>query len=60
MPLRWKSVELPKETAGRFREFCRDNHVTYETSEAGCLIHFEVLVSSEMEATANKFLSERC
>lgn len=53
----WKNVELKKSVSGRFKEYCRDMHLKYETSEAGEYIHFEVLVSDEELSKANEFLS---
>ena len=44
---KWVNCELPKETAGRFKEYCRDMHIRYEASE--CEI-----------AKANAFIDERC
>ena len=54
----WKNVELKKNVAGRFKEYCRDMHLKYETSEAGEYIHFEVLVSAEELRDANEFLDK--
>lgn len=34
------SCELPKETASRFKEYCRDMHIEYEPSECYNNIHF--------------------
>lgn len=56
MSRRWLNIELPRETAKRFRGFLRDIHVNFETSEAGNLIHFEVLVTRTEEREINKFL----
>lgn len=55
---RWRNTELKGNTAiTKFKEWCRDNHINYETSDAGYgYIHFEVLVSETEEAEANKFL----
>lgn len=57
---KWQNVELPKETAGRFKEYLRDMHIPYEASEAYNLIHFEVYVDATEAANANVFLEERC
>lgn len=55
---RWASVQLTKEDAGRFKEYCRDMHLQYETSEADNLIHFEVYVSQLEECYCNDFLGK--
>ena len=52
----YENVELEKSVAGRFKEYCRDMHLTFETSEVGELIHFEVLVNEEEKRKANEFL----
>ena len=53
----YKNVELKKEVAGKFKEYCRDMHLKFETSEVGDCIHFEVLVNDEELRKANDFLS---
>ena len=54
----WKSTELKGNHIGRFREFLRDMHIHFETSDAGCgYTHFEVLVSEEESVKANEFLN---
>ena len=53
----YKNVELKKDIAGRFKEYCRDMHLNYETSEAGDCIHFEVLVNEVELRNANEFLN---
>lgn len=60
MSRRWLNVELPKATAGKFKEFCRDMHIKYEASEADNMIHFEVFVGEMEIVAANDFLMERC
>lgn len=50
------STELPKDVAGRFKEYCRDFHLWYETSECGNFIHFEVLATDEEIRKANEFI----
>ncbi len=57
---RWVNTELPRETAGRFKEFLRDMHIRFEASEAGNLIHFECLMYDLEIVAANEFLEERC
>ena len=53
----WKNTELKGKDVGRFKEFCRDMHINFETSEAGHgYTHFEVLVNEEELKTANDFL----
>lgn len=56
----WMSTELPTETAGRFKEYCRDMHLKYEASEAGDLIHFEVKCSVTEAADADEFIDRFC
>jgi hypothetical protein len=58
--MKWVNCELPKETAGRFKEYCRDMHIKFEASECGNLIHFECKMNAEMITKANKFIEERC
>ena len=53
----WYSIELEKELAERFKEYCRDMRLTYETSEAGNLIHFEVCASEPEMLAANNWLN---
>ena len=53
----YKNVELPKDIAGRFKEYCRDMHLKFEPSEAGDCIHFEVLVNEVELHNANEFLN---
>ena len=54
----WKSTELKGNHVGRFREYCRDMHINFETSEVEYgYTHFEVLVSEEELCKANEFLS---
>lgn len=58
--MRWYSTELPKATAGRFKEYCRDMNITYEASEAGNLIHFECFMDEKERKLADEFLERRC
>ena len=54
----WKSTELKGNYIGRFKEYCRDMHINFETSEAGYgYTHFEVLVNDEELRNANEFLN---
>ena len=54
----WKSTELKGSDVGRFREYCRDMHINFETSEVEYgYTHFEVLVSEEELHNANEFLN---
>ena len=54
----YKNVELKKSIAGRFKEYCRDMHINFETSDAGYgYTHFEVLVNDEELRNANEFLN---
>lgn len=52
----WYNVELAKDSAGKFKEFLRDYHIKFESSECGNLIHFEVFCNRLEMETANKFL----
>lgn len=54
---RWVSTELRGYDVGKFREYCRDMHLNFETSGAEFgYTHFEVLVNSDEFDDANKFL----
>lgn len=54
----WKSTELKGNHIGRFKEYCRDMHLNYETSEVEYgYTHFEVLVNEDELRNANDFLS---
>lgn len=54
----WKSTELKGNDVGRFKEYLRDMHINFETSEVDYgYIHFEVLVDEEEMQKANEFLS---
>lgn len=57
---KWVNCELPRETAGRFKEYCRDNHIKFESSECFNLIHFECYMDAEQIVKANNFIDERC
>ena len=58
---RWRSTELKGNDVNRFKEYCRDMHINFETSEVEYgYIHFEVLVSEEEENNANSFLENDC
>lgn len=52
----YKNVELKKDVAGRFKEYCRDMHLKFEPSEVGEYIHFEVFVNEVELCNANEFL----
>ena len=54
------NCELPKETAGRFKEWCRDMHIRYEPSECFNLIHFECDMTEEQITAANAFIDANC
>ena len=55
---RWARTQLSREDAKRFKEYCRDNHLQYEASEADNLIHFEVYVNQLEERDCNDFLGK--
>ncbi len=52
----WYNVELAKESARKFKEFLRDYHIKFESSECGDQIHLEVYCNRLEMETANKFL----
>lgn len=55
---KWRSTELKGNAVGKFREYCRDMHLNFETSYAGYgYVHFEVLVDDEEMCKANEFLN---
>lgn len=54
------NCELPRETAGRFKEYCRDMHIQFEASECYNLIHFECMMTETEIEKANQFIDERC
>ena len=57
---RWVNTELPKETAGKFKEYCRDNGIRFEASECYNLIHFECYMTVSEVTDAMKFITENC
>ena len=54
------SCELPRETAGKFKEFCRENGIHYEPSECYNLIHFECMMDEFEIDLANVFIDRNC
>lgn len=56
MAKKWVNTDIPKDLAGRFKEFLRDFHIKYETSENGDDIHFEVYADEKEIAKANAFI----
>ena len=58
--MKWYSTELPKETAGKLKEYLRDNKVKYEASECFSYIHFEIFTDVESVKLINSFIDERC
>ena len=56
----WLRCDIPKETAGRFKEYLRDNHIKFEPSENGKDIHFECLMDIDEQIAANLFIDECC
>lgn len=56
-PRKWVSTELLKEEAKRFRNYLKDMHVYYETSDCGFgLIHFECRMTEMEIEDANAFI----
>lgn len=54
---KWVNTELKGTDTGRFREYCRDMHINFETSEAGYgYTHFECLMTDAEMEDANKFI----
>jgi hypothetical protein len=54
----WRSTELKGNDIGRFKEYLRDMHINFETSEVDYgYVHFEVLVDEEELRKANEFLN---
>lgn len=54
----WFNVELTKDDATRFRNFCKGYGVKFETSQAGNLVHFEVLCDLYDLKTLDSFLAD--
>ena len=54
------STEIPKETAGRLKEFLRDYYIPFEPSECGNLIHFEISLKPDEVDMVNLFIETRC
>ena len=52
----YKNVELSKDDSNKLRAFLVENKIKFETSGAGDLVHFEVLVNSIEEKKINNFL----
>lgn len=57
---RWYNAELPRETAGQFKEYLRDNSIRFEPSECGNLIHFECYMTETQADAANAFIDGMC
>lgn len=53
---KWKSVELTKELAGRFKEVLRDYHIKAEPSACYNLVHFECFVNESETELLNNWL----
>ncbi len=54
--MKWLSTELPKSIAGKFKEYCRDKHITYEASECFNLLKFEVFVNKKQAEGADDYI----
>ena len=52
------TTELPKEMAGRFKEWCRDMHIEYHPSECYNLIHFVCYMTEEQRIAADEFVDK--
>lgn len=54
---KWVSTELKGTDVGRFREYCRDCHINFETSEVDYgYTHFECLMSDIEMEKANAYI----
>lgn len=50
-------VHLKGDAVGKFKEYCRDMHLSFEMKKARCgYTHFIVLVSESEEKAANTYL----
>ena len=56
--MNYQNVELTIKDAATFSGFLKANGITYETSQADNLIHFEVLVSDATATACNDFLAQ--
>ena len=54
---KWVNTDLKGTDVGRFREYCRDCHINFETSDAGYgYTHFECLMSDDEKEKANAYI----
>lgn len=54
---KWLNVELEKDLADKLRTYLKEQKITFETSQADDLTHFEILVTSrEMKIAINRAL----
>lgn len=54
---KWLNVELEKDLADKLRVYLKEQEIKFETSQAGDLTHFEILVTSrEMKIAINRTL----
>lgn len=63
MGRKWHNVELDSKVqinghsdSDTFRKFLADNNIKYETSAAGYMVHFEVLVNNDEMEKCDTFL----
>lgn len=56
MSKKWHNVELNHAESDWFRQFLKDNAIKYETSAAGYMVHFEVLVDNDEMEKCDTFL----
>lgn len=54
----WHSVEMTKDLAEKFKVYLYENKLKYEPSEAGQLVHFEVLMNNDESIAANKWIDD--
>lgn len=53
----WRNIELNQASVDKLREYLRARGIKYETSGAGSLVHFEILVADEqMVSDINEYL----
>lgn len=56
---KWVSTELKGDDVRKFKEYCRDMHISFETSEVNYgYTHFECLMTETEMCQANIFIDE--
>lgn len=54
--MRYYNIELARPEADLLKAFLLDNKITFETSGAGALVHFEVLLDNDNYMSCSNFL----